>query len=563
MIIINYPLLYFELKQDAVLGVLVGTEHQAIGKDLREVKSFLYDFLQKKYKKEGEYTEVGIEQPRLKIIDVKVRPRHKAQHDSYATGTDVKLSLSIVYGESGQGQYLCYLPMLNDYFYYHDARQLRTLALYFAIDHYNRLSPEQIYRQAQFSQPKMDNLSLRVKEDFDSNWNYRYDYPYKVLPKLAEKYPYPKVIRRNQSHFPEAAWELEEKVLDVADRIFNVRTNVLVVGNHGVGKSAVLKAAIRKISTQAKKQKIDISFWRIRAQRITASSKYLGEWQEAFEELIDELEEADGILWVEDVIQLLQTGGERPEDSVAAFMINFLQEGDFQVVGEATKQELESMRRFLPGFVECFQVVEIEELKENQVQSVMNQFADFCDKNLKIKITQDAIALTYRLLLRYYSYESFPGKAIRFFQECVHDAQVEERTEVQQIDIIKNFTTQTGLPELFLRDDLLLKKKELQGYFNTKIIGQPDAVKNLVDIVTVFKAGLNNPKKPISTMLFAGPTGVGKTQSAKALAEYFFGKGQKKNPLVRIDMSEFQHAGQIVQLIGGGNQVGRLVQEIR
>ena len=64
-------------------------------------------------------------------------------------------------------------------------------------------------------------------------------------------------------------------------------------------------------------------------------------------------------------------------------------------------------------------------------------------------------------------------------------------------------------------------------------------------------------------MLFAGPTGVGKTQSAKALADYFFGKGQTKNPLVRIDMSEFQHPSQIVQLIGGGKNVGKLVQEIR
>jgi len=64
-------------------------------------------------------------------------------------------------------------------------------------------------------------------------------------------------------------------------------------------------------------------------------------------------------------------------------------------------------------------------------------------------------------------------------------------------------------------------------------------------------------------MLFAGPTGVGKTQSAKALADYFFGKGQKKNPLVRIDMSEFQHPSQITQLIGVGKQVGKLVQDIR
>ena len=561
---LNYPLLYFELKEDAVLGILVGTDYKVVNKDLRSVKNALQTYIQKHYKKYGEYDELGIEEAKYKTVDIKIRPRHRERKGSYAGGNDVKIPVSIVYGESGDGQYLCYLPLLNDYFFYHDPRQLRTLVTYFASDYYNRLSPEKIFRHAQFPEAKMDVVPLRVKEGTITDWsNFEYDYKYEVLTKLAEEYPYPKAVRRNQSLFPDAAWELEHKVKEVAEHIFDVKTNVLVTGKHGVGKSAVLKAAIRKITTRAKKNKIDISFWRIRAQRITASSKYLGEWQKSFEALINELDEADGILWIEDVIQLLKTGGNSPENSVAAFMINFLQERDFQMVGEVTTQELESMRRFLPGFVECFQIISIDELKETQVQSVMNQFADFCGKNLKIKIPQDSISLAYRLLLRYYPYESFPGKAVRFFQQCVHVAELDEKDNVGLKDVINNFTIQTGLPELFLRDDLLLDKKDLQGFFNSRIIGQPDAVENLVNVVTVFKAGLNNPKKPISTMLFAGPTGVGKTQSAKTLANYFFGKGQKKNPLVRIDMSEFQHPSQITQLIGVGNKVGKLVQDIR
>jgi len=562
---LNYPLLYFNLKDDTVLGVLVGTEHKVVNKDIRTVKNNFQEYLLKQYKKYGEYDTTGLKDSKLKTIDIKIRPRYRMNKGSYTSGNEVKLTVPIVFGESSRGQYLCYLPLVEDYFYYNDTRQLRTLVTYFASDHYNRLTPEEIYRHAQYPPPQLDFIQLRVKESYSNSWsNFEYEPEFEVLTKLAEEYPFPKAVRRNHSIFPDAAWELEPIVAEVVDRVFNVRTNVLVVGKHGVGKSAVLKAAIRKITTQAKKNKTDISFWRIRAQRITASSKYLGEWQKSFESLISELEEADGILWVEDIIQLLKTGGGgSPENSVAAFMINFLQEEDFQIVGEVTEEELESIRRFLPGFVECFQIIKIKELQEKQVQSVMNQFADFCGKNLKIKIPQDSISLAYRLLLRYYPYESFPGKAVRFFQQCVHGARMEEKQEVDAKAVIQNFTTQTGLPELFLRDDLLLHKKELQGYFKTKIIGQPDAVENLVGVVTVFKAGLNNPKKPITTMLFAGPTGVGKTQSAKVLANYFFGKGQKKYPLVRIDMSEFQHPSQITQLIGAGNKVGKLVQDIR
>jgi ATP-dependent Clp protease ATP-binding subunit ClpC len=561
---LHFPILYFELSDDAVLGILVGTKHQMVGKDLRTVKSSILEYLQKRYKKVAEYIEIGLEDPRFKMVEVKVRPREHLSRGTFVSNTDVKVPLAIVYGEEEEGQYVCHMPMLNEQFFYYEQKQLKTLINYFATDHFNRMNPEEIYRHLQYPVPKLDTFTMKVKEDEEMDWDrFKFEYEYTVLPKLAEKYPYAKAIRKNQSRFPEAAWELEQQVIDVADYILKMRTNVLVVGKHGVGKSAVLKAAIRKITSKAKKEKFDISFWRIRAQRITASSKYLGEWQKSVEDLLDELSEADGILWVEDVVQLLRTGGESPEDSVAAFMINFLRENDFQIIGEVTHQELESIRRFLPGFSECFQIVNIEELSEKQVYNIMNQFADFCQKNLKVRISKNAVALAYRLLLRYYPYESFPGKAVRFLEQCVNDAHLSEYDNISSKEVIKNFTQQTGLPKLFLRDDLLLKKGDLDKYFLSKIIGQPDAIQNLTDVITVFKAGLNNPKKPIQTMLFAGPTGVGKTQSAKALAEYFFGKGQTKNPLVRIDMSEFQHPSQIIQLIGGGKNVGKLVEEIR
>ncbi|MGK0391837.1 MAG: ATP-dependent Clp protease ATP-binding subunit ClpC, partial [Maribacter sp.] len=99
--------------------------------------------------------------------------------------------------------------------------------------------------------------------------------------------------------------------------------------------------------------------------------------------------------------------------------------------------------------------------------------------------------------------------------------------------------------------------------FTSRIIGQTSAIDSLCEIVKIYKAGLNNPHKPISTLLFAGPTGVGKTASARALADYFFGKGQKTSPLIRIDMSEFRYPGQIAQLIGSGRNVGKLVKDVR
>jgi len=414
-----------------------------------------------------------------------------------------------------------------------------------------------------YEEPTLDIITLKVNIDREIKRGYRDDTEYEKLNQLAIEYPFSKSLRKNISAFPEAAWELESKVEELIDKLFKIRANVLIVGNHGVGKSAVLNQAIKKIKTQTKKLQFQMTFWQIMAQRITATAKYFGEWQETCEELIEELRQANGILWVVDLIRLLQTGGKGAEDSVAAFMLSFLQQGKLQIVGEVTEQELDSMQRLLPGFVENFQLVKLEELPEAKVQKVLTKFADYSAQNLSIQFEEGTLPLVYRLLDRYFPYESFPGKSIKFLGKCVSEAQINEEESISKQAVVKLFIEQTGLPELFLRDELLLDQKALRQYFDARIIGQPKALDRLTNIVKIFKAGLNNPGKPISTLIFAGPTGVGKTASAKAIAEYFFGKGQKGSPLIRIDMSEFQHPGQISRFIGAGRQVGKLVQEIR
>ena len=279
---IHYPLLYYQLSDDAVLGLLVGTPHQVVGKDLRMVKSSLLDYLQKQYKKYREYQHVPIDEPKLKIIEIKVRPRYKEGGQSFASSTMVKLSVPVIHGASSYGEdmHLCYLPLLNDQFSFYDARQFRSLVNYFATDHYNKLTPEEIYRHIQYPIPKLDIISMRIKEDFETDWNgFQFEMKFEKLNRLAEKYPYSKAVRKNQNLFPEVAWELEDEVKECMRLVYSQRANVLVVGKSGVGKSAVLKQALKRVVTQSKKDKVEITFWRMMAQRITATAQYLGDWQ--------------------------------------------------------------------------------------------------------------------------------------------------------------------------------------------------------------------------------------------------------------------------------------------
>ncbi len=564
MIKMKYPLLYYTLRPDTVLGILVGTDYQVIDKDVKSIKTNLHDYLHRQYKKYDEYPYMNILEPKLKIVEVKIRPNYKTESGSFPMSESLKIPVPVIYGETGPGHYECYLPLFNESFYYYESKQFGALVKHFATDLLNRLKPEELHRYLMYQKPVLDIVELRVNENRDFNWSSgNYQREYKTLSKLAVKYPYAKSVQRNMSTFPDAAWELEDKVDEVVEKLLVSSANVLLVGSHGVGKSAVLKQAIRKIHNQTKKQQVNMTFWQMMPQRITASSKYLGEWQQTCEEIVNELIAANGVLWMVDIVRLLQIGGEGAEDSVAAFLVAFLQQNKLQLVGEVTEQELESMRRLLPGFVENFQLVKIKELPDRKIQLILDKFADYSAKNLKITIEEDALMLSYRLLLCYYPYESFPGKAVKFIGRCVSEAQINSSNTIDKKDVISSFIQQTGLPELFLRDDLLLDQEDLHEHFNSAIIGQPDAVNSLSGIIKVFKAGLNNPKKPIATLVFAGPTGVGKTASAKALANYFFGKGQKRSPLIRIDMSEFQHPSQIVRFIGAGKEVGKLVQDIR
>lgn len=561
---VSYPLLYFKLQPEVVLGVLVGTGFEAIDKDVRNVKSILKNHLQKQYKKTGTYSPYHVVAPKLKTIPLLVKPTYVDHFGSFPLTNSIKVPVVAIYGETAYGDFECVLPLLGQRFHYYETDQLDTLIQHFATSILNQMQPDEVYQLLQYPEAELDEVTLKIKSDRYFEWGGFFGQrDFQTLNSLTERFPYPKNVRKRLSPLPDAAWELEDKVSELMDKITSTRSDVLVVGNPGVGKSAVLTQAIRRIVARSKDQQQNYTFWRIMPQRITASAKYLGEWEQTCENLVEELAAANGILWVENIIQLLQMGGGGPENSIAAFFQAFMQQGKLQIIGEATPQELESMRRLLPGFVASFQIVPVEELPEKKVQSVFQKLAEFSEKNLEIAIDREALTLAYRLLLRYYPYESFPGKGVKFLGRCMNDRQIKQENRIDRKVVIENFVAQTGMPELFLRDDLILDQPELRQFFESKIIGQPDAVKRMSDIVKVFKAGLNNPNKPIATLIFAGPTGVGKTASAKALADYFFGKGQQQSPLIRIDMSEFQHPGQISRLIGHGLESGQLVKEIR
>ena len=133
---------------------------------------------------------------------------------------------------------------------------------------------------------------------------------------------------------------------------------------------------------------------------------------------------------------------------------------------------------------------------------------------------------------------------------------------ISEKEILETLSTSTGIPADFLDDSVSLDRQKVRQFFETRVMGQPEAVEAVVDLVTLVKAGLNDPNKPFGVFLFVGPTGVGKTELARALAEHLFGD---VNRLVRLDMSEYATYEAYERLIGNTarNEAGLLTSTVR
>src|SRR6185437_8343903 len=160
---------------------------------------------------------------------------------------------------------------------------------------------------------------------------------------------------------------------------------------------------------------------------------------------------------------------------------------------------------------------------------------------------------------RYATYSAYPGRPLRFLENLIKDR---PETEILgAAEVIAAFSRETGLPQFMLDPEAPLDLTAARQWFAERVIGQERAVDLVADLLAMVKAALTRPRRPIASLLFIGPTGVGKTELAKALAEYFFGD---RNRLTRFDMSEFATPMAVDRLVGGAfGAEGLLTAKVR
>jgi ATP-dependent Clp protease ATP-binding subunit ClpC len=557
----RFPVLVWQDFSGGYTARLVDDEEEPLiplagkGGTVRECLQQLKEYLVWSFEKEPWRSAPDFHDPQLLEFRVEVRPEYKVKGRVYPCDESIALRVACVHGRQESGMLVCALPILGIQFYYYEAKALRGLVTTYVQESLKNHTPQQLSR---YLPPK----NLRLEEIVVSGGKR----PATTKPEFVELKHLRVVADPMGSDAMRVGFSRahtrERKVAEVAHWLGSERANVLLVGDTGVGKTSVLIDSVRTVEREMRERAKEAAndgadastssshrFWLTSGGRLIAGMKYLGQWQERCELIIEELARIGGALAVEKLLDLITTGGTSETDSIAAFLLPFIERGELRVAGEATPAELDACRRLLPGFVSNFRIVHIPPFTEAEALTALKAYCAVIERNTSVRLDPEVHAVICGLFRRFLPYEGFPGKTVNFTSRLYELAKTKSLKEVGRDLVIAEFVKLTGLPEIFLRDEVTLDEQDVRSFFETEVIGQLEASRVATSAVLTFKAGLNDPGRPLGVLLFTGPTGVGKTELARTLARFFFGEAELSERFVRLDMSEYSLPGSAERLI--------------
>jgi ATP-dependent Clp protease ATP-binding subunit ClpC len=365
-----------------------------------------------------------------------------------------------------------------------------------------------------------------------------------------------------QTALPEA-YEMDEVVARLAEALTGREPqSVLLVGPSGVGKTAAVHELVRR---RRKLQLGHTPFWATSGSRLVAGMTGFGMWQERCRQLWREAAKEKAILHLGNLVELMEVGKYVGNaQGVAGFLRPYIARGDLLVVAECAPEQLPVVEREDPHLLDAFLQIRIEEPTPERGREILVRFAREAAKKSggAEQLGAGGVERVDRLHRRYATYSAYPGRPLRFLKNLLADR--EPTRELTPREVTHAFSRETGLPLLLLDEAARLDLDATREWFAARVVGQPEAVGLIVDLLATVKAGLTRPRRPIASLLFIGPTGVGKTEMAKSLAEFLF---QDRARLTRFDMSEYADPAAVKRLIGGsftsGGAEGLLTAKVR
>ncbi len=344
--------------------------------------------------------------------------------------------------------------------------------------------------------------------------------------------------------------ELEKVQLVLARRN---KCNVLMVGDPGVGKTAIAEGLARKIHEKKVPKFIqDHTVYTLDISALLAGSKYRGDFEERVKAVLSALEKKGKIILFIDEAHMMQGAGAANQSSndMANMLKPILTKGVIKLVASTTWEEYRKHFEKDRALMRRFQRITIDEPSAEVSVKILKGVKKYYEKHHNVKITEGAIEQAVKLSVKYMTDKKLPDKAIdildcasaRYKLKDEDDGDVINIVDVEQILFEVSKMLNMPLENIAQKESKNLSN--LEKNLKTVIFGQDTAVDNLLDKIFVAQAGMKSPNKPIGSFLFLGPTGCGKTETAKQLAD------KMSMPLIRFDMSEYQEKHSVAKLIG-------------
>ncbi|GAB3456167.1 ATP-dependent Clp protease ATP-binding subunit [Kineococcus endophyticus] len=418
-----------------------------------------------------------------------------------------------------------------------------------------------------------------------------------------------------------------ERVMQVLSR--RTKNNPILIGEPGVGKTAVVEGLAQSVVRGEVPETLkDKQIYTLDLGALVAGSRYRGDFEERLRKVLKEIRtRGDIILFIDEIHTLVGAGAAEGAIDAASILKPMLARGELQTVGATTLDEFRKHIEKDPALERRFQPIQVPEPTLSHAIEILKGLRDRYEAHHRVSITDAALVAAATLADRYVNDRYLPDKAIdlideagarlrirrmtappdlREFDERIADVRREKESAIDAQDfekaaslrdkekkllaqkgerekqwksgdmdvvaevdeelIAEVLATATGIPVVRLTEEESSRLLNMEAELHKRVIGQNDAIKALSQAIRRTRAGLKDPKRPGGSFIFAGPTGVGKTELAKALAEFLFGE---EDALIQLDMSEFSEKHTVSRLFGsppgyvGYEEGGQLTEKVR
>lgn len=418
-----------------------------------------------------------------------------------------------------------------------------------------------------------------------------------------------------------------ERIIQILSR--RTKNNPVLIGDPGVGKTAIIEGLAQKIINKEVPETLtDKRIVNLEMGALVAGSKYRGEFEERIKKVVEELKaNQDVILFIDEIHTLVGAGATEGSLDAANIMKPALARGEIQVIGATTIDEYRKNIEKDSALERRFQTVMVDEPTSEDTLEILKGIRDKYEAHHKVKISDEAIESAVKLSTRYITDRFLPDKAIDLIDEAASKVRLRKYTQPQDVrekekeieklhnekdeaianqdfekaalirdkekeladsleeqrrewekktktrdgvvteeDIAQIVSSWTNIPLDKMQETESERLLKLEEILHERVISQEEAVVAVSKAIRRARTGIKDPKKPIGSFIFLGPTGVGKTELSKALAEAMFGS---EEDIIRLDMSEYMEKHSISKLIGsppgyiGYDEAGQLTEKIR